>query len=145
MRHNFLPISAKLHAYFEKTSYENPNGAYNGPLQFALDTKDHYFAWLSKNPEAQTAFNTVMVFGWRMRNNWFGIYPVIERLFAAASTSSGITERVLIVDIGGNQVHELAAFKAHFPTLQGRLVSKICLPSLTTSPSLWMKHRDTKV
>ncbi|KAL4872413.1 hypothetical protein BDV12DRAFT_193506 [Aspergillus spectabilis] len=120
--HNILPISAKLHAYFEKTSYENPDDAYNGPLQFALDTKDHYFAWLNKDLEVQSAFNTVMGFGRRMRNNWFEMYPVMERLSLAASTSSGITERVLIVDIGGNRGHELAALKAHFPPLQGRLV-----------------------
>lgn len=127
-RDNLSPISARLAAYFETTNYQNPGDAYNGPLQFALNTKDHYFDWLAKNPDAQTAFNTVMRSGRGMQKNWFEMYPVVERLShrEAVTVTEGegekYTERVLLVDIGGNKGHELVAFRKRFPTLQGRLI-----------------------
>ncbi|KAL4920920.1 S-adenosyl-L-methionine-dependent methyltransferase [Aspergillus aurantiobrunneus] len=115
---NFTPISAALPAYFASTNYQNPSDAHHGALQFALNTTDHYFEWLAKNPEAQAAFNTVMGFGRGISGSWFEMYPVVERL---GHTSSD-TERALIVDIGGNKGHELVAFHQRFPTLTGRLV-----------------------
>ncbi|OJJ56961.1 hypothetical protein ASPSYDRAFT_205904 [Aspergillus sydowii CBS 593.65] len=121
---NLSPISAGLAAYFEKTNYQNPSNAYNGPLQFGLNTKDHYFDWLARNPEAQSAFNTVMGNRRGMQKNWFEMYPVLERFNYTETVAEGKGEkdRVLLVDVGGNEGHELVAFRKRFPNLQGRLI-----------------------
>ncbi|KAL4881005.1 hypothetical protein BJY04DRAFT_218525 [Aspergillus karnatakaensis] len=133
--HNFLPVSAKLHAYFEQAEYRNSDEADHGTWQVALDTKDHYSEWLGKSPEAETALHTAMKSARGIPQNWFEIYPVTERLDSTPYSSSDPPARALTVDIGGNQGHELAAFRAHFPDLQGRLVPED-LPSVINSISI---------
>jgi hypothetical protein len=50
--------------------------------------------------------------------NWFDIYPV-ERLIDG---SNHHPEAVLLVDIGGNQGHDLEKLQANYPGLPGRLI-----------------------
>lgn len=54
-----MPITAGLYNYFEANGYRNPGDAYNGPFQYGMSTKHHYFQWLNENPEDQRAFNSV--------------------------------------------------------------------------------------
>lgn len=94
------------------------------PYKFGLNTNDHYFDWLARNPEAQSAFNTVMGNRRGMQKNWFEMYPVLERFNHTETETEGKGEKdsVLLVDVGGNEGHELVAFRKRFPNLQGRLI-----------------------
>ncbi|KAI7978217.1 hypothetical protein EIK77_009757 [Talaromyces pinophilus] len=111
-----MQISAKLFEYFENNGYKNPEDAFEAPFQFAYNTKQHYFGWLQTQPEAQSAFNSVMTFSQQLRGkNWFEIYPVAEKLNSSS-------DRVLLVDIGGGVGHDVIAFKKRFPDMVGELV-----------------------
>jgi hypothetical protein len=111
-----MQISAKLFEYFENNGYKNPEDAFEAPFQFAYNTKQHYFDWLQTQPEAQSAFNSVMTFSQQLRGkNWFEIYPVAEKLNSSS-------DRVLLVDIGGGVGHDVIAFKKRFPDMVGELV-----------------------
>lgn len=59
---------------------------------------------------------------WRRegRPSWFDIYPVERELQGSAGTEG--ENVVTLVDIGGNQGHDLVNLKAKFPKLQGTLV-----------------------
>ncbi|KAL3468555.1 S-adenosyl-L-methionine-dependent methyltransferase [Aspergillus heterothallicus] len=123
--HDYLPVTARLHEFFEATNYQNPEDTFNSPFQFAYNTTDHYFTWLGKNPEKQATFNVVMNAGRYFRNNWFEIYPVVEKLINGSGHGSGAQrdpQRALVVDIGGNTGHEVIAFRKHFPEIHDRLV-----------------------
>ena len=54
-----MRVTANLYQYFEEKGFRNPDDVYHAPFQFGLNTKDHYFEWLQKNPEDQKAFNSV--------------------------------------------------------------------------------------
>jgi hypothetical protein len=110
----------QLPAYFEANGYKNPTDAHDGPFQFAHDTKDQFFDWLVKRPREQAAFDLAMsVARQEHGQEWFEVYPVGERLMGSSNTSK---DEVLLVDVGGGRGHELAAFKAKFPDLPGRLI-----------------------
>lgn len=111
-----MQISAKLYDYFEATGYKNPGDAYDGPFQFGVGTKDHYFDWLNKNPAEQQAFNSVMTMGRAFRGEeWFEYFPVEEKLQASP-------DETVLVDIGGGVGHDITEFKKKFPQLPGKLV-----------------------
>lgn len=111
-----MQISTKLFEYFENNGYKNPEDAFEAPFQFAYDTKQHYFDWLQTQPEAQSAFNSVMTFSQQLRGkNWFEIYPVAEKLNSSS-------DRALLVDIGGGVGHDVIAFRKRFPDMVGELV-----------------------
>lgn len=76
------------------------------------------FEWLAKNKHHQTLFNSYMSSRREGKPNWFDIYPV-ERLIDG---SIHHPEAVLLVDIGGNQGHDLEKLQASFSGLSGRLI-----------------------
>ncbi|KAL4909653.1 hypothetical protein BDW74DRAFT_186179 [Aspergillus multicolor] len=116
-QHSVMQVSAKLFEYFEKNGYRSPDDAYDGPFQYAYGTSDHYFDWLSKNPEVQHAFNVAMTETERDSGDyWFDLYPVTEKL------ASSDPDRVSVVDIGGGVGHTIRALTKKFPELPGKLV-----------------------
>lgn len=76
------------------------------------------FEWLAENKLHQDLFNSYMSSRREGRLNWFIIYP-IERLMTGAVA---IADAVFLVDIGGNQGHDLERFHAHYPMAPGRLI-----------------------
>ncbi|CAI7671286.1 unnamed protein product [Penicillium pancosmium] len=62
------------------------------------------------------------------RPNWFSIYP-IEQLMTGAVASP---DAVFLVDVGGNQGHDLARFHAQYPKPPGRLILQD-LPKIISS------------
>ena len=110
-------IISDLPTYFAEVGYKNPADAYNGPFQYARNTKLHCFDWLATQPRLQHAFNVVMGIS-RMSNEqqWFENFPVEEKL------GGGKKEDVLLVDVGGGFGHELIAFQKQNQDLGGRLV-----------------------
>ncbi|KAL2823580.1 S-adenosyl-L-methionine-dependent methyltransferase [Aspergillus cavernicola] len=97
------PIAALMPNYFAEKGYNSPNDTFDGPFQYALSTKQHYFDWVASDPRLQHAFNTVMsTCPGNRGQDWFEFYPVEEKL--RVSTPSD----VLIVDVGGNIGEDLA-------------------------------------
>ena len=111
-----MAILSKLPEYFEGRGFRNPTDAFDGPFQYAMETKLHFFDWLQLHPKDQKAFNTVMGISRMNRGDeWYEYYPVEENLGAAGSEP-------LLVDIGGGLGHDLIAFKQKFPHLRGKLI-----------------------
>ena len=74
---------------------------------------------MKDHPADQAAFNTHMQVQRIERGpNWFDFYPIQERLLQKPTESSV----PFLVDIGGGLGHDISAFAAKFPDLQGRLV-----------------------
>jgi hypothetical protein len=111
-----IGLLSRLPEYFEEHGFQSPSDAYDGPFQFAMGTKQHYFEWLKSNPKHQQAFNTLMTIGRMNRGEeWFDFYPVEEKLQVAGS-------KMLLIDIGGGLGHDLIAFKQRYPQLPGKLM-----------------------
>ena len=103
--------------YLEQNGYKNPDNAFDGPFQFAMQTKLHYFEWLKSSPRDQHAFNTVMSISRMNRGEeWFKFYPIEEKLQVLSD------QHPALVDIGGGLGHDLITLQRNFPNLRGRLV-----------------------
>jgi hypothetical protein len=102
--------------YFEANGYKNPSDAFDGPHQFAKNTKQHVFEWMGERPKIQNAFNKVMGMSIREKVDFYQMYPVAERLQVSSP------EEVMIVDVGGGLGHELAGFRKSNPDLQGKVI-----------------------
>ncbi|RDL40880.1 Uncharacterized protein BP5553_00859 [Venustampulla echinocandica] len=110
-------VITSLNAYFEENGYKSPGDAYNGPFQYARNTKLHCFDWLATQPRLQNAFNVVMTIPRGGKGpKWFEIFPTSSKLQVKSP------EDVLLVDIGGGIGHDLIAFKKHFPDSPGTLI-----------------------
>ncbi|KAJ5579214.1 hypothetical protein N7450_008081 [Penicillium hetheringtonii] len=78
---HFTTVLSRLPEYFHANGWKCPDDGLNGPFQFALDTKGHYFDFLSSTPYYGQAFDTVMSMPFRRRGrDWFDFYPVANRL-----------------------------------------------------------------
>lgn len=116
-RSHFYTILAQLPEYFAEKGWKNPNDVYDGPFQYAMHTKEHYFNFLASKPYYQEAFNTVMTLSHRRRGqNWFSFFLVEEKLQVHDLS------RVVMVDVGGSQGGDITAFYDAFPALVGKLV-----------------------
>lgn len=86
-------------------------------MQWAVG--ESQFEWLAKNKHHQTLFNSYMSSRREGKPVWFDVYPV-ERLLDGAISSC--PEAVFLVDIGGNQGHDLSKFHTRYPEVPGRLI-----------------------
>ena len=76
------------------------------------------FEWLARNKEQQTRFNSYMASrreGWPM---WYDVYPVKRLLDHGVACD----DSVFLVDIGGNQGHDLSRFRQQYHHLPGRVI-----------------------
>jgi hypothetical protein len=76
------------------------------------------FEWLASHKDQQALFNSYMASRRQGKPMWFDVYPV-ERLLGSAVPKE---DTVFLVDIGGNQGHDLTRFHQRHPHLPGRLV-----------------------
>ncbi|KAI7332387.1 hypothetical protein KC315_g4686 [Hortaea werneckii] len=114
--HSYALLS-KLPEYFAENGWRNPDDVYDGPFQYAMRTKMHYFDFLAGNPYYQKAFNTVMTISKRRKGHpWFRFFPV-EQILSVDNESE-----VLLVEIGGSRGEDIKAFHEAFPGMKGRLV-----------------------
>ena len=112
-----MEVLSRLSGYFQQNGFKNPWDAYDGPFQYAMGTKLHYFQYLQSKPRLQEAFNTTMGIQRMNRGEeWFEFYPVDKKLQVKENS------RPLLVDVGGGLGHDLVAFREKFPTLPGKLV-----------------------
>ena len=76
------------------------------------------FEWLAQRKHHQELFNSYMSSRREGKPSWFDVYPV-ERLTQGALEHDGA---VFLVDVGGNQGHDLIRFREKFPGVPGRFV-----------------------
>lgn len=108
--------------YCVKYGFKNPDDFYDGPFQYAMKRLNHpdagsYWDFLKNDPEQLEAFNRVMMLTRGIRDiKWYDIFPCEERF------GNTKPDEVLLVDIGGGEGNDLAAFHARFPNQPGQLV-----------------------
>ncbi|KAL5363602.1 S-adenosyl-L-methionine-dependent methyltransferase [Aspergillus floccosus] len=122
-----LPTLAKLPEYFREHHYLMPKEYAASPMQWAVGQSQ--FEWLGQRKHHQALFNSYMASRREGKPNWFDVYPV-GRLISHATFLSKTD--VFLVDVGGNQGHDLAKFRAKYPRTPGRLVLQD-LPSVLAS------------
>lgn len=114
---HFLTVLSKLPEYFAQKGWKSPDDADDGPFQFAMGTRSHYFDFLSSEPYYQQAFNTTMTASFRRKGqSWFSFFPVEEKLRVEDPMAP------LLVDIGGGKGEDILAFRDRFPHLPGKLI-----------------------
>lgn len=111
-----LPTLSKLPEYMRSHDYVNPQDYTRSPMQWAVGQSQ--FEWLASNPEQQRLFNSYMTSRREGKPMWFDVYPV-ERLLGHGVPYN---ETTFLVDVGGNQGHDLAKFHRAFNHLPGKLV-----------------------
>ncbi|KAL4925955.1 S-adenosyl-L-methionine-dependent methyltransferase [Aspergillus undulatus] len=130
-----MPTLSKLPSYFAEHNYTLPIDYNASPMHWAIGQSQ--FEWLASNHHQQGLFNSYMASRREGRPAWFDVYPV-ERLTqidcasgsdsgpnsysCSCSAAHGKEEGVFLVDIGGNQGHDLLKFRERFPDAPGRLV-----------------------
>lgn len=110
-----MPTAAKLPDYLRINSYRNPHD--NRTTAFAHAFGSEFWTWLKQNPKHAAVFAGFMASRREGRPSWLDIYPVEQELSGPAGEKT-----VTLVDIGGNQGHDLINLKARYPNLQGALV-----------------------
>ncbi|CAG8109699.1 unnamed protein product [Penicillium olsonii] len=111
-----LPTLSKLPEYFREHNYSNPEDYTTSPMQWAVGQSQ--FEWLAKNKRHQALFNSYMSSRREGKPIWFDVYP-LERLTDGVSFHP---EAVFLVDVGGNQGHDLGKFVSEYSPKPGRLI-----------------------
>lgn len=111
-----VPTLSKLPDYLRAHDYANPQEYSRSPMQWAVGQSQ--FEWLSSHKNQQTLFNSYMASRREGRPLWFDVYPV-ERLLGHAVPYE---DTVFLVDIGGNQGHDLSRFRQKYSHLPGKIV-----------------------
>ncbi|KAJ5630896.1 uncharacterized protein N7484_010996 [Penicillium longicatenatum] len=111
-----VPTLSKLPEYLRAHDYANPQDYESSPMQWAVGQSQ--FEWLAKHKDQQTLFNSYMASRRQGRPMWFDVYPV-ERLMGH---SIPCIDTVFLVDIGGNQGHDLSQFRQKYKHLPGRVI-----------------------
>ena len=110
--------------YFSERKWQNPSDILDTAFAHAYDAKGQtFFDWGAVNGTPPVAFQFgQMLSAWSLgRRHWMdpGYYPVKERLIEGAKTDPS---EVFIVDVGGNNGHDLHQLKEKIPAIPGRLV-----------------------
>ncbi|KAL5341090.1 S-adenosyl-L-methionine-dependent methyltransferase [Aspergillus crustosus] len=111
-----MPTLARLPEFFREHKFTIPKEYTGSPMRWAVGQSQ--FEWLAQRRHQQVLFNSYMSSRRQGKPNWFDVYPV-ERL---ADPPLSDEKQVFLVDIGGNQGHDLARFREKHPTLPGRLI-----------------------
>ncbi|KAJ5673709.1 hypothetical protein N7507_002836 [Penicillium longicatenatum] len=110
-----LPALSKLPEYLRLNNHTNPEEYSKSPMQWAVGKSQ--FEWLAENKQHQFLFNSYMSSRREGKPNWFDVYP-LKRLIDGAIYSP---EVAFLVDVGGNEGHDLGSLHARYASLPGRL------------------------
>ncbi|KAF9891627.1 hypothetical protein FE257_003638 [Aspergillus nanangensis] len=124
-----LPTLAKLPDYFREHHYTMPTEYAHSPMRWAVGQSQ--FEWLAQRKHHQALFNSYMSSRRHGKPGWFDVYPV-DRL---AKQAADHPDAVFLVDVGGNQGHDIVKFRSKYPRVPGRLVLQD-LPSVVGAASL---------
>ncbi|KAJ6114020.1 hypothetical protein N7523_007337 [Penicillium sp. IBT 18751x] len=111
-----VPTLSKLPEYLRVHQYINPQEYARSPMQWAVGQSQ--FEWLASNKKQQILFNSYMASRRQGRPMWFDVYPV-DRLMGHAVPCE---DTIFLVDVGGNQGHDLSMFRQKYRHLPGKLV-----------------------
>ena len=109
----FFPTAAQLPEYLQQTRFENPQG--KSPFEFTYQTD--LWEHLGENPDRQRDCAAYMAGRRAGQLRWLDVFPAESELAGKSTEGS-----VLLVDIGGNQGHDLKLFRERHPSLPGRLI-----------------------
>lgn len=112
-----LPTLAKLPDYLREHHYAMPKEYSESPMRWAVGQSQ--FEWLGQRKHHQALFNSYMSSRRQGKPAWFDVYPV-DRLTKSAAFQH--RDEVFLVDIGGNQGHDLVKFHTTYPRVPGRLI-----------------------
>ncbi|KAJ5223976.1 hypothetical protein N7468_008518 [Penicillium chermesinum] len=111
-----VPTLSKLPEYLRQHDYANPEEYASSPMQWAVGQSQ--FEWLANHPDQQALFNSYMASRREGRPMWYDIYPV-ERLLGQGMPYE---DSIFLVDIGGNQGHDLRRFRQRYCHLPGKVI-----------------------
>ncbi|KAJ5786949.1 uncharacterized protein N7503_012161 [Penicillium pulvis] len=111
-----LPALSKLPEYLRLNNYVNPEEYSKSPMQWAVGKSQ--FEWLAENKQHQFLFNSYMSSRREGKPNWFDVYP-LKRLIDGAIP---LQDAAFLVDVGGNEGHDLGNLYARYSRPPGRLI-----------------------
>ncbi|KAL4868719.1 hypothetical protein BDV12DRAFT_185763 [Aspergillus spectabilis] len=111
-----MPTLARLPEYLREHKYTVPKEYSGSPMRWAVGQSQ--FEWLGQRRHQQVLFNSYMSSRRQGKPNWFDVYPV-DRLTTPPLTDE---KQVFLVDVGGNQGHDLARFREKHPHISARLI-----------------------
>ena len=111
--------------------YRAPKTIQETPVHYAHNVT--LFQWLKENPHERTYFDNYMAGRRKDIVRWYDVYPVREQLAAGLKHEE---DAVLLVDVGGSQGHDLAAFKDQFAELPGKLILEDLPETINLIPPL---------
>lgn len=107
-----LPAVSKLPSFLNAHNYSNPSDYDTSPMKWAVGKSQ--FEWLAERPKHQQMFDSYMSSRRQGKKEWFEVYPFHERLLTntpkrqqSGDRSNKQEQEAFIVDIGGNQGHNL--------------------------------------
>ena len=114
-----FPIGARLVEYMHETGVHQfpKDHTQKSPLQYACGMT--LWQLFDKYPGRRKCFDDYMAVRRAGLATWYETFPMAERLCGGAKKDA---DAVLLVDVGGNWGHELAAFHQAHPDVPGRLV-----------------------
>jgi hypothetical protein len=109
-----VPTIAKIVELLKETGFQNPEG--KSPFEYAFG--ESLWNWVGSDAQRQTDMMNYMAGRRKGSIRWVDVFKP-ESLLSTARTGK---EDVLLVDVGGNQGHDLKMFQEHRGNLPGRLI-----------------------
>ncbi|KAL6230393.1 hypothetical protein BDW75DRAFT_234445 [Aspergillus navahoensis] len=142
-----LPTLSVLPSYFAQHAYTMPTNYDASPMRWA--TGQSQFEWLAERPAQQARFNGLMRSRREGQARWFDVYPVEKLLRSFKDASSGEEDEdewanVFMVDIGGNEGHDLLWFRERYPGFKGRVTLQD-LPNVVAGKAVHLERMGIEV
>ncbi|KAL4754408.1 hypothetical protein BDW72DRAFT_200879 [Aspergillus terricola var. indicus] len=140
-----MPTLTVLPSYLAQHAYTMPRDYDASPMRWA--TGQSQFEWLEERPGQQARFNALMGSRREGQARWFDVYPVERLLRSIPSFEEGAAENdgnVFMVDIGGNQGHDLLGFRERYPYFQRRLILQD-LPTVVAGKEIQLSRSGIEV
>lgn len=111
-----MPTLSKIPEFLAKRSFKNPEGAVDGPFNYAENFPKTIWEWFGQDQSRLDICNTFMEADRGSRPSWLEWFPVKERIVDGFDVS--VSEK-LLVDVAGGRGHDLDAFRNKFPDVAG--------------------------
>jgi hypothetical protein len=111
---SIVPTTAKIADFLQATCFENPEE--KSPFEYAFG--ESLWSWVGSDSQRQTDMMDYMAGRRKGGIRWVEVFKP-ESLVPTARAGK---DDVLLVDIGGNQGHDLKMFQKHRGDLPGRLI-----------------------
>lgn len=115
----FFPIGAVLPQYIRETGVHQFPKSPEEKSPFYYAHKIQFWEFFDRSPKDRKDFDDYMEGRRKGLAEWHATYPFSEILGPEAKRDS---DAVLLVDVGGNQGHEVSSFHKAHPDIAGRLI-----------------------